>query len=182
MAITIVRRMLCVACACAFLVVGCARTVPAPPPTTVGTFDLEEVTIGELQQRMQSGRDTARSLVDKYLARIAAIVERSFVPGTRAELEIKGEFVPLAQTPTAKRLFDIYVGAAAESGLSVGGEFSGGCADSGFAASVGAPTICAVGPVGGNAHSPEEFLRIDTMVPRAQACARAILRLERAGL
>ena len=53
---------------------------------------------------------------------------------------------------------------------------------SGFTAGVGAPTICAVGPVGGKAHSPDEFLRIDSLVPRAQACARAILRLERAGL
>ncbi|HYZ21342.1 MAG TPA: M20/M25/M40 family metallo-hydrolase, partial [Rhodopila sp.] len=61
------------------------------------------------------------------------------------------------------------------------GEFTGGCADSGFTAAVGTPTICAVGPVGGNAHTPEEFLRLDTMVPRAQACARAILGLAAAG-
>jgi DNA-binding transcriptional LysR family regulator len=43
-------------------------------------------------------------------------------------------------------------------------------------------TICAVGPVGGKAHSPEEYLEIDSMVPRAQAMARAIMRLEKAGL
>jgi glutamate carboxypeptidase len=36
--------------------------------------------------------------------------------------------------------------------------------------------------VGGKAHSPEEYLEIDTMVPRAQAMARAVLRLEKAGL
>src|SRR5690606_34640926 len=73
-------------------------------------------------------------------------------------------------------------GAAADSGLAVGGEFSGGCADSGFTAGVGTPTICSVGPVGGKAHSPEEVLEIARMVPRAQACARAILALERAGI
>ena len=71
---------------------------------------------------------------------------------------------------------------AAAAGLSVAGEFTGGCADSGFTAALGAPTICAVGPVGGKAHSPDEFLRLDTMVPRAQACAGAILRLAEAGL
>ena len=69
-----------------------------------------------------------------------------------------------------------------ESGLSITGEFSGGCADSGFTAAVGAPTICAVGPVGGKAHSPEEYLEVASLVPRAQAMARAILRLDRAGL
>ena len=76
----------------------------------------------------------------------------------------------------------MYVDAAKESGLAITGEFSGGCADSGFTAAVGAPTICAVGPIGGKAHSPEEYLEVGSMVPRAQAMARAILRLDRAGL
>jgi glutamate carboxypeptidase len=119
---------------------------------------------------------------DDAMARIAAIIERSFVPGTRAELAVRGEFLPLTQTPTAKRLFEIYVKAAADTGFATDGEFTGGCADSGFTAAVGAPTLCAVGPVGGKAHSPEEFLRLDSLVPRAQACARAILRLDQAGL
>ncbi len=119
---------------------------------------------------------------DDLMARVGAIIDRSFVPGTRTELTVRGEFLPLTQSPSAKRLFDLYVDAAAASGFQTGGEFTGGCADSGFTAAVGAPTICAVGPVGGNAHSPEEFLRIDSLVPRAQACARAILRLEAVGL
>jgi hypothetical protein len=41
---------------------------PARPP-----FALEEATIADLQQRMQSGRETARSLAEKYVARIEAI-------------------------------------------------------------------------------------------------------------
>lgn len=119
---------------------------------------------------------------DDVMGRIEAIIARSFVPGTAATLTIRGEFNPLTQSPEAKDLFDLYLGAATDSGFSTAGEFTGGCADSGFTAAMGAPTICAVGPVGGKAHSPDEFLRLDSMVPRAQACARAILRLEQAGL
>ena len=119
---------------------------------------------------------------DDIMARVGAIIARSFVPGTRAELTVRGEFVPLTQTPSAKKLFELYVDAAAATGFKTAGEFSGGCADSGFTAQIGAPTICAVGPVGGLAHSPEEFMRIDSLVPRAQACARAILRLPQSGL
>ena len=119
---------------------------------------------------------------DDIMAGLGAIIDRSYVPGTKAELTIRGEFLPLNQTPSARKLFDLYVGAAADSGFKTEGEFTGGCADSGFTAAVGAPTICAVGPVGGKAHSPDEFLRLDSLVPRAQACARAILRLERTGL
>jgi glutamate carboxypeptidase len=122
--------------------------------------------------------------VDKsdIMARIDAIIGRSFVPGTRAELTVRGEFLPLTQSQSAKRLFELYVDSAAACGFRTDGEFTGGCADSGFTAAVGAPTICAVGPVGGNAHSPEEFMRIDSLVPRSQACARAILGLDGAGL
>ncbi len=119
---------------------------------------------------------------EEAMARIDSIVTRSFVPGTRAELAVKGEFLPLTQSSAAKRLFDLYVDAAQATGFATAGEFTGGCANSGFAAGVGAATICAVGPVGGKAHTPDEFLRLDTLVPRAQACARAILRLEHAGL
>jgi glutamate carboxypeptidase len=119
---------------------------------------------------------------DEVMGRIHDIIARSFVPGTSAELAIKGEFLPLTQTPEAKRLFELYLQSAAETGFRTGGEFTGGCADSGFTAAMGTPTLCGVGPVGGKAHSPDEFLEIGSLVPRAQACARAILGLDTAGL
>ena len=97
--------------------------------------------------------------------------------GTSAKLEIRGEFLPLTGTPEADDLFHCYQAAAADAGLRVAGEFTGGCADSGFTAGVGCPTLCGVGPVGGNGHTAEEYLEIDTLVPRAQAMALAILRL-----
>ncbi|MCC7427475.1 MAG: M20 family metallopeptidase [Alphaproteobacteria bacterium] len=119
---------------------------------------------------------------DTLVSTIEGIVRKAFVPGTKSSFAIKGEFLPLAQSAASARVFELYRDAAADSGLKVEGEFSGGCADSGFTAGVGTPTICAVGPVGGKAHSPEEFLRVDTIVPRAQAMARAVLRLEQAGV
>jgi glutamate carboxypeptidase len=119
---------------------------------------------------------------DDVMPKIAAIIARSTIPGTRGELIIKGEFAPLTQSPAAKKLFELYVEGAAASGLKVEGEFTGGCADSGFTAGVGTPTICAVGPVGGKAHTADEYLEINSLVPRAQACARAILNLNKAGL
>jgi glutamate carboxypeptidase len=119
---------------------------------------------------------------DEAMERIHSIVGRSFVPGTRAKLSIRGEFLPLTQNPASARLFEAYREAAGEGELEIRGEFSGGCADSGFTAAVGAPTLCAVGPIGGRAHSPDEYLEIGSLVPRAQALARAILRLDAAGV
>ncbi len=112
------------------------------------------------------------------LAKVEEIMAKSYVPGTSAKIEIIGEFVPLVETADGKALYDHYAAGLKELGISeTTALFTGGCADSGFASAVGTPTICAVGPVGGRAHSPEEYMEIDTIVPRAQALALAVLRL-----
>ncbi|MDB5379056.1 MAG: peptidase [Rubritepida sp.] len=133
--------------------------------------------IGQIDLRYVNPADR-----DEIMGKIHEIIAMSYVPGTKAKLTIRGEFLPLTQDESAARLFTMYQGAAKDAGLEVKGEFSGGCADSGFTAAQGAPTICSVGPVGGLAHSPEEYLEVASFVPRAQALARSVLRLESAGL
>jgi glutamate carboxypeptidase len=118
---------------------------------------------------------------EKALAALQAIVDAQSIAGTAARLEIRGEFLPLTSTPSARELFSCYRHAAAAVGLEVDGEFTGGCADSGFAAGVGCPTLCGLGPVGGNAHTPEEYLEVASLVARAQAMALMILRLPPGG-
>jgi glutamate carboxypeptidase len=114
---------------------------------------------------------------DAVMARIENIVGRSTIAGTRAELTIMGEFLPLVPTPASKRLLQQYQAAAQDLGLTVEGEFTGACADSGFSAAVGTPTLCGMGPIGGKVHTPEEFLEIDSLVPRAQLAALTIARI-----
>ncbi len=111
------------------------------------------------------------------MVRIEEIVAASSVPGTSARLEVKGEFLPLVPDKSSREVFDVYRAAMGEVGRPVEGEFSGGCADSGFTSAVGCPTVCAVGPVGGKAHSPDEYLEIDSIVSRAKGLALAIARL-----
>jgi glutamate carboxypeptidase len=114
---------------------------------------------------------------DIAMAQIERIVAHRHLAGSSARFEITAEFKPLVASADSKRLYAHYAACAADLGQAVREEFAGGCADSGFAASVGAPTICGVGPIGGRAHSPEEFLEVDSIVPRAQALALTILRL-----
>lgn len=111
------------------------------------------------------------------MAHIEAIAASSTVPGTSAMLAIEGEFLPLVQDMASRALFEVYAMAGAEQGLSVEGVFRGGCADSGFTAGVGCPTLCAVGPVGGRVHTPDEYLEVDSLVPRARAIAATVAAL-----
>ncbi|HET9578734.1 MAG TPA: M20 family metallopeptidase [Burkholderiaceae bacterium] len=107
--------------------------------------------------------------------RIREIVEEEFPARTHGRITNEERFLPLFETDASRALLADYTRAASEAGFTVTGEFTGGCADSGFTASVGAPTLCATGPVGGEAHTPHEYCRIDTLVPRAQAVALTIL-------
>ncbi len=113
---------------------------------------------------------------DEIFKAIQRIAETCTVPGTSASLSVVGEFRPMKQSAESRSLFEQYVSNASEAGLEIEGEFSGGCADSGFAAAVGAPTLCGVGPVGGENHSPDEYLEVASIVPRTQSVALTIMR------
>jgi amidase len=64
-------------------------------------FNLEEATIVDLQQRMQSGTETSRSIVEKYLARIEAIDRGG--PALRSVLETNPEALAIADRLDAER-------------------------------------------------------------------------------
>jgi amidase len=63
---------------------------PAPP-----TFELDEVTVGELQEGMRSGRFTAQSIAEKYLARIAAVDKQG--PSVNSVIEVNPDALVIAR-------------------------------------------------------------------------------------
>jgi len=114
---------------------------------------------------------------DQVWKDIQAILDTTHLKGTETRVTMERGFLPLTMSGDSQDIFELYVDGAAELGMKIEGEYSGGSADSGFTAQVGTPTICAVGPVGGGAHSTKEYCRLDTIVPRAKAAALAISRL-----
>jgi glutamate carboxypeptidase len=113
---------------------------------------------------------------DAMIARIEAIMAHSTIPGTSAKSEIYAEFLPLVPTEESGRLFDLYARCAGALGSTVSGIFTGGCSDAGFAAAVGATTICAVGPIGARTHSADEYVELSSLVRRAQILLLTMLR------
>jgi glutamate carboxypeptidase len=112
-------------------------------------------------------------------AAIERLLGRVHLPGTTTRITSKAAFLPLEPSAANRALFEHYVASAAELGQTIGGEYTGGSADSGFTAALGTPTVCGTGPIGAKAHSPDEVCHLDSLVPRAQALALAILRLDR---
>ncbi len=83
-----------------------ARQAPVASPAASAAakseaFELEELTIADLQKRMVAGEDTARSLTEKYIARIEALDKRG--PQLRSVLEINPEAIAIAESLDAER-------------------------------------------------------------------------------
>jgi amidase len=87
--------------------VACSASPPAlapgvtPASSKAPAFDLEEATIADLQTRMESGQDTARSLVEKYLARIEAVDRQG--PALRSVIETNPDALSIADAMDAER-------------------------------------------------------------------------------
>ena len=114
---------------------------------------------------------------DGLVSAIEEIARTCSVPGASGEFKISGEFLPLEEGPDNLGLFELYRSVAAELGQEVERISTGGCADSGFSAAMGCPTLCAVGPSGAGGHTEDEFIELDTLVPSAQVLAATIARL-----
>jgi amidase len=72
-----------------------------PLPAEVKPFELEEATIPQLQDGMKSGKYTAQSLVEKYLARIDEIDKRG--PAVNAIIELNPDALSIAKALDQER-------------------------------------------------------------------------------
>ena len=69
--------------------------------TSILSFELSEVTIAQLRRAMESGEQSARSIVEKYLERIEAIDRKG--PALRHVLETNPDAIRLAEAADAAR-------------------------------------------------------------------------------
>lgn len=113
---------------------------------------------------------------DQLYQAIEAIIAEPETPGTIATIELTSEFFPLEER-MSKTLFGLYQTQARAIGFDVDGEFTGGCSDAGWTASLDIPTLCGLGPVGAKMHTDEEYCLLDTLVPRTQALAATLLNV-----
>jgi len=74
----------------------------AQAPARAGArFDLEEATIADLQRRMETGQETARSLAEKYITRIEQIDRQG--PALHSVIEVNPDALTIADQLDAER-------------------------------------------------------------------------------
>jgi glutamate carboxypeptidase len=97
---------------------------------------------------------------------IAVIAATTTVPDTTVRVEALMRHSPMERLPGTVRLIAHAQALAPVLGFTVRDAATGGAGDANTTAGLGVPTLDGLGPVGGNDHSPAEYLEVDSIVPR----------------
>jgi glutamate carboxypeptidase len=122
-------------------------------------------------------RAATTAALEQAMAEVTRIVTTSTVPGARAHLLWAHRHVPMERTPAVAALVAETQAVARDLGFEVGETATGGAGDANTTAAAGLPTIDGLAPVGGNAHGPDEWLDLDSVVPRTALLAGLLARL-----
>jgi glutamate carboxypeptidase len=124
-------------------------------------FDLRAVTAAAFEEALEA---------------VEEIAATSYVPATRCTLRVVHRHPPMERTAAIGGLLAEAQAVARELGFEVGEVASGGAGDANTTAAAGLPTIDGLGPIGGEAHGPREWLDLDSVAPRIALLAGLLAR------
>jgi glutamate carboxypeptidase len=116
--------------------------------------------------------ETAEAAISELLGELA-------VPDTSAELEPMARWWPMEKLERSGRLVEHAVALAERLGFSVRDTATGGASDANTTAGLGVPSLDGLGPIGGNDHSPAEYLEVASIVPRTTLVAGLVVAISR---
>ena len=124
-------------------------------------------------------RAVARADLEAASAAVHELLAELVVPDVTFELTEKARWNPMERLERSGRLADHVVALAERLGFETQGAATGGASDANTTSGLGVPSIDGLGPVGGNDHSPAEYLEVDSIVPRTALLAALILEIGR---
>ena len=130
----------------------------------------------ELQVDMRALQAEPLRLALKALAGLAA---NPAVPDVTIDMETMHSWAPLEKLERSGRLADHVISLASRLGFETEDVATGGASDANTTSGMGVPSIDGLGPIGGMDHSPEEYLEVDSIVPRTALVAALLLEVMR---
>jgi glutamate carboxypeptidase len=124
-------------------------------------------------------RATSRAAMEQAEAAVRQVCADSTVPDVSCEIDERARHWPMEKSAGTARLVDEAVGLARRLGFELKDVATGGASDANTTAGMGLPTLDGLGPVGGLDHSPDEYLELDSIVPRTTLLAALMLSLSR---
>ncbi|HYK96663.1 MAG TPA: M20 family metallopeptidase [Candidatus Dormibacteraeota bacterium] len=113
------------------------------------------------------------------LAAIDELAASPAVPDVTIDVETMAGWAPMEKLERSGRLADHVIALAARLGFETKDVSTGGASDANTTSGMGVPSIDGLGPVGGLDHSPEEYLEVDSIVPRTTLVAALLLEMSR---
>jgi glutamate carboxypeptidase len=124
-------------------------------------------------------RATTASNLDLALDAIRELAHDPSVPGCTTDIETMAGWAPMEKLERSGRLADHAISLARRLEFETEDVATGGASDANTTSGLGVPTIDGLGPIGGMDHSPEEYLEVDSIVPRTALLAALLLEVGR---
>jgi glutamate carboxypeptidase len=124
-------------------------------------------------------RATSREALEAAEAAVREIAAATTVPDVGVTVEESGRHWPMERLERSGRLVEHAVAIADRLGFPLADCATGGASDANTTAGLGVPTLDGLGPIGGNDHSPAEYLEVDSIVPRTTLFAGLLLAVAR---
>lgn len=110
-------------------------------------------------------------------AEIERLLAQPIVDGVVASQHRTAGHPPMEKSAATARLVDLATAIAAELGFELRDAATGGASDANTTAALGVPTLDGLGPIGGDDHSVDEWLDLDSVVPRTTLLAALVDRI-----
>jgi glutamate carboxypeptidase len=110
---------------------------------------------------------------------IEAVVAEPAIEDVSIEITWRGRYPPMSATPESSRLLELARRVGRALGLSIHGVATGGASDANAIAALGVPVLDGLGPIGGGAHTSDEYVDLDSLPERGALLAGMLLGLSR---
>jgi len=122
-------------------------------------------------------RATTREALETAEAAIRRIAEATEIPDVTVDFETMARWWPMERLERSVHLVEHAQGVAELLGFSIAEASTGGASDANSTSGMGVPSLDGLGPIGGNDHSPAEYLDLDSIVPRTTLVAGLLLAI-----
>jgi glutamate carboxypeptidase len=112
-------------------------------------------------------------------AAVREVAAATEVPDTTVEVDVRVAWLPMEKLERSGRLVEHAQAIAGRLGFAVPDTSTGGASDANTTSGMGVPSLDGLGPIGGNDHSPSEYLEVDSIVPRTTLLAGLLLAIAR---
>jgi len=122
-------------------------------------------------------RSVTSSGLDAAIEAVREAASRTSIDETTIEVDTEYMWRPMEKTEHTALLAEYAKAVGRRLGIEFDDQLTGGASDANTTSGMGVPTLDGLGPVGGNDHSPSEYLEVDTIVPRTAMVAGLLLEI-----